>query len=124
MARYENSFAEKSCKLAVIGLGDHTKIDEFKKITGYSGILLTDPSRKAFNLLGFSSSIGGFFGMKTLSRGLSALRQGVRPGSLQGNALQLGGALLLDSDGSVRYLYRSSEAGDDPPVDEMLASLA
>jgi hypothetical protein len=63
-------------------------------------------------------------GLKTISRGLSAFRQGVKPGSLQGSALQLGGAVVIDSSSAVRYLYRSSEAGDDPPVDEMLRAIS
>lgn len=62
--------------------------------------------------------------MKTLSRGINALRQGIRPGTLQGSALQLGGAVVIDKNGSLLYQFRSTEAGDDPPVDEMLGAIA
>ena len=123
MAKHQDSFSQKNCELAVIGSGAYTNIVEFKKITGYSGILLTDPSRKSYELLGFSSNIGGFFGMKTLAKGLSSLRQGFTPGLLQGSALQLGGSVILDQDGSVRYHFQSSEAGEDAPVEEMLGTL-
>lgn len=61
--------------------------------------------------------------MKTVARGLSALRKGFTPGSLQGSALQLGGAVIVDQDSSVRYLFQSSEAGEDAPVEEMIAAL-
>ncbi len=123
MAKHQDSFSQKNSELAIIGSGAYTNIVEFKKITGYSGILLTDPSRKSYELLGFSSNIGGLFGMKTLAKGFSALRQGVMPGLLQGGALQLGGSIILDQDGSVRYHFQSNEAGEDVPVEEMLGTL-
>jgi hypothetical protein len=107
----------------VIGCGKEPHIEEFREVTGYQGKILTDPSRESFQILGFPSSIGGLLGMKTISRGLAAFRQGIKPGSLQGSPLQLGGAVVVDTDSSIRYLYRSSEAGDDPPVKEMLEAL-
>lgn len=93
-------------------------------MTGYTGKILTDPSREAFKVLGLTSSFVGLLGSKMFSRAISALKQGVRPGSVQGNALQLGGAIIIKSDESVEYIYRSSEAADDPPVREMLAAAA
>jgi len=61
--------------------------------------------------------------MKTISRGLSAFLKGKKPGSFQGSPLQMGGAIVVDTSSSLRYLYRSSEAGDDPPVEKMLEAL-
>ena len=61
--------------------------------------------------------------MKTFSRGFFALRQGVKPGKLEGSALQLGGAVIIDKNGSILYKFQSSEAGEDPPVDQMLAAI-
>ena len=107
----------------VIGCGKAGHIEAFQKATGYTGKILTDPSRESFKILGLTSSIGGLLGMKTISRALSALKQGIKPGSIQGNALQLGGAVIVDSGPSIRYFYKSSEAGDDPPVQEMLEAL-
>lgn len=63
-------------------------------------------------------------GTKTLSRGFYALRKGIKPGTIQGSALQLGGAVIIDQSGSVLYQYQCSEAGDDPPVDKMLAAVS
>lgn len=107
----------------MLGCGDPSHIEEFQKVTGYTGRILTDPSREAFKIMGLTSSVGGLLGKKTFGRGLSALRQGIKPGSLQGSALQLGGAVIVEADGTLRYHYRSSEAADDPPVAEMLAVL-
>lgn len=123
LAGKHDEFIKRKAELVVIGCGKASYIEEFKKVTGYSGKVLTDPSRKVFKVLGLTSSIAGLLGIKTISRGLSALGQGIKPGSLQGNALQLGGAVIIDSSPAVLYFYKSSEAGDDPPVQDMLEAL-
>ena len=123
MAGHLGDFEKKQSDLIIIGSGSCSDIPEFRKITGYEGKILTDPSRATFAYLGLTSGVGGLLGLKTLSRGFSALRQGIKPGSLQGSALQLGGAVIIDKNGSVLYQFRSREAGEDPPVEEMLAAI-
>jgi peroxiredoxin len=123
LAGHFDNFEKKQSDLIIIGSGSCSDIAEFKKITGYKGKILTDPSRATFGQLGLTSGIGGLLGLKTLSRGFSALRQGIKPGTLQGSALQLGGAVIIDKKGSVLYQFRSREAGEDPPVEEMLAAI-
>lgn len=116
-------FEEKGSDLIIVGSGSYTHIEEFREITGFNGKIVTDPSRTTFTYLGLTCGIGGLMGLKTLSRGFSALRSGVKPGSIQGSALQLGGAVIIDQTGTVLYRFQSREAADDPPVDQMLAAL-
>jgi len=75
-------------------------------------------------MLGFKSGVGGLIGLQPVFRALSAVRAGFRPGSLQGNALQLGGAVVIDTDGVIRFHYRSEKAGDDPSAEELLAAIS
>ncbi len=75
-------------------------------------------------MLGLTSGLVGLMGRKSISRAFTALRRGILPGSIQGSALQLGGALVVSPQQSVLYSYRSSEAGDDPPVDEVLQAIS
>jgi hypothetical protein len=42
---------------------------------------------------------------------------------LQGSALQLGGAAVIDTDGTIRLLIREKQAGDHPPVSKLLDAL-
>lgn len=107
----------------LIGCGKPDHIHEFRRVTGYEGKILTDPSREAFRILGLTSSIGGLVGTKMFSRAISVLKQGIKPGSVQGSPLQLGGAIVVGSDGDIAYFYKSKEAADDPPVEELLAAL-
>ncbi len=61
-------------------------------------------------------------GMKSFTQGFSALRAGFMPGSLQGHALQLGGAVVVVPEGKITYVFKSSAAGDHPPVEALLAA--
>jgi len=85
--------------------------------------LLTDPSRDAYNFLKFKSSLTDIIGVKSFTQTFSALRAGFMPGSLQGHALQLGGAIVVTPEGNIRYFFKSSAAGDHPPVETLLAAI-
>lgn len=123
MAKHIDAFKRKNCELILIGSGAPSHINEFRKITGYKGQILTDPDRLTFKFLGLISGIGGLLGLKTITRGISAIFKGVKPGKLQGSALQLGGAVIIDKTGSLLYHFRCKEAGEDPLVSDMLAAV-
>ncbi len=121
---YEAVFAEKNSRLAVIGPGEAAHLTDFREVTGYRSDLFADPSREAYRVLGFSSGISKLIGIKPVQRVLSAIKSGIRPGSLQGSALQLGGAVVIAPGSEVRYLFRERQAGDHPPVAQLLEAVA
>lgn len=124
MSEYENQFSAKRSRLAVIGPGEAVHLAGFRKATGYRSDLFADPSREAFRVLGFSSGITKLIGIKPVLSVFSAIKSGIRPGSLQGNALQLGGAVVIAPDNELRYLFREKQAGDHPPVAELLEAVS
>lgn len=99
-------------------------MQELRQTTGYRGDLLTDPSRESFKILGFTGGISKVMSLKAFSRGLSALRAGYKPGTIQGSALQLGGAVIVCPDRTVAYYFSSAEAGDHPPIADLLDALS
>jgi hypothetical protein len=117
-------FSDKHAKLVIIGSGQPAHLQELRQITGFRGDLLTDPSRESYKILGFTGGISKVMGLKALSRGFSAWRAGYKPGTLQGDALQLGGAVIVNPDGTVAYYFASAEAGDHPPVAALLAAIS
>jgi peroxiredoxin len=123
LARHERQFIDKNSRLVVIGPGESQYLRGFREATGYRLDLFADPTRRSFQILGFSSGIGRLIGMKQIKRVLSALRAGHRPGSLQGNALQLGGAAIIETDATIRLLIKEEQAGDHPPVSILLDAL-
>ncbi len=96
---------------------------KFRSVTGYHGILLTDPSLESFKFLEFKGGLGDIIGIKSFTKGFSALKSGFMPGSLQGHALQLGGAIVVAPEGAITYFFKSSAAGDHPPVEALLGAL-
>ncbi len=62
-------------------------------------------------------SIGSVF------KAASAFKQGHRQGSIQGSTFQLGGAIVIDTSGAVRYFFSSKKAGDQPKVDDLLLAI-
>jgi peroxiredoxin len=123
LAENENRFKEKNADLAVIGSGDPTHFKEFRKKTGYEGLLFSDPSLAAFSLLGFTGGISGVMSIRSVFKAVSAFRQGHRQGSVQGSTLQLGGAIVIDASGAIHYYFASANAGDHPAVDELIRAV-
>ena len=104
----------------MIGSGESRHFDEFRGATGYKGTLLSDSSRQAFTLLGFSKGITGLLSIKSIPRVFTALKGGHKQGSIQGNTLQLGGAVIVDPSNTIRYYFASKKAGDHPAVNDLL----
>ena len=119
MSEYEDQFSAKQSRLVVIGPGEAVHLAEFRKVTGFRSELF-DPSREAYRILGFSSGISKLVGLKPLQSVFSAIKAGIRPGTLQGSALQLGGAAVIGPGNELRYLFREKQAGDHPPVAALL----
>ncbi len=84
--------------------------------------MLIDPSLETYKFLKFKGGLADVIGIKSFTQGFSALRAGFLPGSLQGHALQLGGAVVVVPEGKITYFYKSSAIGDHPPVDALLAA--
>lgn len=107
----------------VIGSGDPGHFPEFREKTGYGGLLFTDLYLKTFSVLGFKNGLMGFMSIGSVIKAASALKQGHRQGSIQGSTLQLGGAVVIDNFGTVRYFFAGSKAGDHPKISELLRAV-
>jgi len=107
-------------RIVVIGNGFPNFIEGFRNDTGYTGDLFTDPSLKSYQLLDFKKSVKSLFGFKTIKTALHALSTGYLQKGIQGDALQQGGVVVVDSDGMPVYFYANSEAGDHAPLDEII----
>ena len=123
LAEYQNDFSQQGAQLAIIGNGRVKDLNKFRNVTGYQGILLTDPTRDSYKYLKFKSGLTDIIGVTSFTQTFSAFKAGFMPGSLQGNALQLGGAIVVTPEGNIMYFFISSAAGDHPPVEELLAAV-
>lgn len=76
----------------------------------------------SFKALGFTRKVSGLLAASAFVGGLKALKDGYRPGTMQGDALQLGGAMVVGPGGQLYYYFRGEQAADHPPVEEILDS--
>ncbi|MBT8356149.1 MAG: AhpC/TSA family protein [Deltaproteobacteria bacterium] len=123
LAEEAQRFENINARLAVIGSGDPRHFKEFRKITGYIGPLFSDPSLKAFSFLNFTGGVTGFLSVKSIFKAAAAFKNGHRQGSVQGSAMQLGGAVVIDPTGSIRYYFASRKAGDHPGIDDLIRAV-
>lgn len=108
----------------VIGHGEVKYLSSFRRATGYTGSLFTDPHRETYKMLAFGEGLAKLLDVKAIKHGFSALFAGHLPGSLQGSAMQLGGALIVDTRGTLVYRYHEAVAGDHPNIAAMLAAVS
>lgn len=110
-------------ELHVIGNGAPMFMAGFRETTGFAGPLYTDPSLEIYRAAELRRGLASVFTLGTLSRSIGSLRRGFRQGRIQGDALQQGGALVVDRDGSVRWHHISKGPGDNASVAQILAAL-
>ena len=107
-------------KPLVIGNGSAYFVKIFAEDMGLDFPVYTDPSRATFKALGFRRDLAEIFSFDLVRNSRRAMSKGFRQTSTQGDALQLGGLVLVRADGSVPWIYRSRVAGDHPPVTQIL----
>ena len=79
-------------------------------LAGRAVTAVTDPSLGAFRAAGLLRP--RFHGLRAAVEALRALVSGYVPGRRAGDALQLGGALLVDETGRLVYYHRAQSPGD------------
>jgi len=115
-----DTFNKMNVRIVVIGNGFPNFIEGFRSDTGFTGDLFTDPSLKSYQLLNFQKSVKSLLGFKTMKTALHALSTGYMQKGIQGDALQQGGVVVIDSKGVPVYFYANSEAGDHAPIREII----
>ena len=122
--RDRQKFADAGVNLVAIGHGDRDMATEFKRSMKVDLRVLVDPERRAYELAGAKrATLGELFGPGVVARGIrSALRSGVVQTLTKGNAAQLGGVLVVDTDGTVTWSHIAEDASDNPANEEVLVA--
>jgi peroxiredoxin len=110
-------------ELVVVGSGRPEHARDFRDERQLRFPLLVDPGLESFRAAGLRRGVLSTVGPRALGHALRALRSGARQGATRGDPWQLGGVLVIRPTGEVAYRHASREAGDHPPVGEILAAL-
>jgi hypothetical protein len=85
--------------------------------------VVVDPSLDAYRQAGLRRSVTSVLAPRSLLDGARALSRGHLQGQLQGDAWQLGGAVVLDAEGRPVWSHVSRAPGDLPSPEAILAAL-
>ncbi len=114
----------RGAELVVVGCGNRHFATGFRQELRLETPLFVDTKRESYRALGMRRvSPFAFLSPKVLRNLGRALKAGFRQGRAQGDVWQLGGVLIVRPDASVAFRYLSNEAGDHPPLADVLAAL-
>jgi hypothetical protein len=122
-------FTERGASLVAIGQGTGTEAARIARLLKLSYACYGDPGHDAYDALDLGRT--GLFGLTLqpfLADPLGAARN-LRGADLRAAAsprsdvFRLGGALVADRSGKLRFLHRSQTTTDVPKTDELLAAL-
>jgi NAD(P)-dependent dehydrogenase (short-subunit alcohol dehydrogenase family) len=120
----QDEIRERGAELVIVGNGATHFAKAFREDFAIDGSLLVDPELRAYRAAGLRRGRVEILAPRVAWNGLRALRSGARQQAVQGDPWQLGGVFVIRPDGALTFQHRSREAGDHPPVADVLAALA
>jgi AhpC/TSA antioxidant enzyme len=121
--RDREKFEAAGVNLAVIGQGTLKHAKHFKEQQHVEDLLLlVDPDRKTYKTAGAKKgTVGELVGPGVVARGIrTSLRSRVVQSRPVGHPAQLGGVLVVATDGRVTWAHLARDASDNPPNEEVL----
>ena len=114
----------RGAELVIVGNGAPNFARAFREDFALTGPLLVDPELRAYRAARLRRGRVELLSPRLPFHAIRALRAGSRQVGVQGDPWQLGGVFVIRPGGELAYRYVSREAGDHPPVQDVLAALA
>jgi NAD(P)-dependent dehydrogenase (short-subunit alcohol dehydrogenase family) len=118
-----DDFRARGAELAIVGNGAPNFATAFREDFDLDCPLLVDPELRAYRAAGMRRGRVELLSPRLPLNALRALRSGSRQTGVQGDPWQLGGVFVIRPGGELTYRYLSREAGDHPPIEQILAAL-
>jgi hypothetical protein len=112
-----------NAQVVVISFGAMLGAQTWLQETGAPFRLLLDPERAAYRAYGLEHSLARSWGPRVWLRYAQLLLAGRRWRGIQGDSGQLGGDIVVDANGIIRFLYHSHDPADRPPVSQLLMTI-
>jgi NAD(P)-dependent dehydrogenase (short-subunit alcohol dehydrogenase family) len=113
----------RGAELVIVGNGAESFATAFRADFELDCPVLVDPELRAYRAAGLRRGRVELLSARLPGNALRAFRSGSRQTGVQGDPWQLGGVFVIWPGGDLTYRYESREAGDHPPVAEILAAL-
>ncbi len=121
--RDREKFDAAGARLAVIGQRRPDDAQAFIDKFGLQGLeILVDPRREVYAAAGAKvGTLMELLGPKSVARGISrSVKERKMQGPVKGHAAQLGGVIVIDTDGAIAWSHLSEDASDYPPNEDVL----
>ena len=114
----------RGAELVIVGNGAPNFAAAFREDFELDCPILVDPELRAYRMAGLRRGRVELLSPRLPLNALRALSSGSRQTGVQGDPWQLGGVFVIRPGGDLTYRYVSREAGDHPPVADILEALA
>jgi peroxiredoxin len=123
--RARQSLEREGVEVVLIGQASPRHAAHFRRRLGLEWPVLADEHRDTYRAAGAKvATFNELLGPAVIARGIRASRRsGVHQGRTIGHPAQLGGAMLVRTDGSVAWSHMSEDASDNASPDEILDAI-
>ena len=123
--RARSKFDEAGGQLVLIGQATPRQAAHFRRRQGIQLPVLADKDRISYEAAGAKSAgVLDLWNPKVVAKGaVTGLREKTVQGRTIGDTNQLGGALVVDTEGDVTWSHMSTDAGDNASPEEILAAI-
>jgi len=111
-------------RVVVVSFGSIVGAQAWLEETGAPFTFLLDPNRAAYRAYGLEHSVARAWGLKVWWHYAQLMLAGRKWRGIQGDSGQLGGDFVVDTDGVIRWAYRSHDPTDRPSMNQLLAVLS
>ena len=122
--RARDEFDAAGVGLVLIGQATPRHAAHFRRKFELDLPVLADEKRESYRAAGAKvATVGELLGPKSVSKGIGhsiKSRGALRQGKIIGHPAQLGGAMIVTSDGGVAWTHMSEDASDNAANEELL----
>lgn len=124
MERHRPELEAVGLRLAAVGIGDPKHAQRYCGELAPGVTCFVNKTLEAYRAFGMrEGSALELIGPQALANAAGSFGRGARQGAATGNARMLGGVLLIDAGGVVRYARFEQHTGDHPAFAEILAEV-
>lgn len=124
MSSREEEFHSRGAAIAAIGMGIAEMAADFREKQNVGFPLLVDRTKQTYRALQMKrGSAWDVLGPQNWVRFAKGVVTGHGVDKPKQDPMQMGGVIVAEKGGTVRYTFRASAAADTPPIDEVLGAL-
>jgi prostamide/prostaglandin F2alpha synthase len=123
--RARSEFDRAGANLVLIGQATPRDAAHFRRRQGIQLPVLADEERVSYKAAGAKpGGIGDLWHPKVVAKGaMTAVREKTMQTRTIGDANQLGGALVIDTEGNITWSHMSTDASDNASPEDILAAV-